>query len=140
METDHVLVQKRNPISVDELPEEARLSRRPDKPLARERAVVQLVRKQNGRVYLRTPPKTRASPTPAQVETRIKFGEAARKTKGLSGAAERARQVGDEVRGFRSTYKRPEPLPQWAKDLIGQGYDRERVLAAVEAWGKKERP
>ena len=132
---DQAMIRKK-PVTVSELPEENRLS--PDRPLARESGVVQLVNR-GGRAYLRSPPTTRANPTPAQVEVRIQFGEAARKTRGIKGAAERARQIGDEVRGLRSTHTKVEPLPQWAKDLIGQGYDRERVLAAAEAWGKKER-
>lgn len=103
--------------------------------------MVQLVRKQNGRVCLRSPPKTRASPTPAQIEARIAFGEAAKKVAGVRNAQDRADFISEQMQGRKFRREdQPKPLPAWAIGLVEQGYSERDVRAAVEAWNGRRQP
>jgi len=102
---------------------------------------IQIVHRKKPRekVYLRAAPRTILFPTAAQIEARIRFGEAASKAKDGKGLVEvegygelpqAAAKVVEELKGFKSEEKKEPPKPQWYERMLMQIdlYERLREL------------
>jgi len=79
--------------------------------------------------YVRAYPRTAQYPSNAQIEARIRFGEAASKAKGEKGVVEvedygklpqAAAKVVEELKGFKSEEKKAPPKPQWYERMLVQ--------------------
>lgn len=80
-----------------------------------------------GRYRLRALAEKAKDPTPAQLETRIAFGRAAR---GVKGRAEVNRRIREALRGRRSALTKEPPRPKWKDNLVT--FLRTRELAKGE--------